>query len=634
MRPKRRSASRDARPQILIFGSEPTTTTPDVISNRTTHYVTTMGSKRSRSGKTTEPAAKADRVRLEDTALDADKAAAQASMWASGELCDATLRVGAQNFRAHRVVLASVSPFFRRLFTAGGATASTDVIDIKDIEPTAFKYALDFAYSGVIEVEEGELDKLVSALYTLEMSSALSKCTDALVASLSPDNVLPTYELAVSHHLDALEGAAHAFALEQFAAVAAAGSFVDVELRTLKTLVGMDELHADEDTVLEAILRWVRHDEAARAPHLDALLPHVRFPHIDSAHMATVVATDALVAQQPSWPALRAEAERYQTLTQAQISADHSPRVHKRGTKAWSVYSIGGMEGRIVLNTVQRWNMRRERWEPLPPMLTARVGHGAAACAGQVYAAGGSDGTHRLSSVERFCPWRNAWEQVHAMSVARGDCGVAPLGGKLYAVGGRTHSMPQATVERYCPERDAWEGVASMSVPRYHVRAAALDGQLYAIGGGEQSRLDGRTTAERYHPGRNAWEPITPMSTVREGVGVGVLEGKLYATGGYDGSEKLNTVERYDPEANAWESIAPMTAARMSHRVAVLDGELYVLGGFKGEGECKVHDAKGRLSSVEKYCPHRGTWEPVPSMSADAADPASRWHCHGALVVH
>jgi kelch-like protein 17 (actinfilin) len=569
--------------------------------------------------------------RLVDGALEESKIAEQAAMWAAGELCDVTVRAhdGGER-RAHKVVLSSASRFFRRSFTAVGAGES---IELANVETIGLDLALRFVYHGRVDVPEPAMDALVAALSALEMQPLLAKCIETIVEHLTPGSALGVYELAAAHHLDALAKSALHLASLHFAAAASDPSWASLSLSTVKTLLGRDEVHAIELTVLDALLRWIRADEPARAPTIELLLPLVRFPLMDADELASTLVADPLVTGANCWPALRAEAAKFHAASAEAKLRDTSPRTHSRGEKSWILYSIGGMDGKAVMSSVQRWQMSTEKWEAVEQLSKPRVGHGCAALGGQIYAVGGSDGVHRLSDVERFCPWRGSWERVKPLSCARGDVGVAVVHGQLYAVGGRMQFEPLASAERYCPVRDSWEPIPPMSVPRYHVRCAALDGQVYAIGGGERTRVDGKTTVERFCPRRGTWEEIPPMSTSREGVGIAVLDGKIFATGGSDGQTKLNSCEAFCPVRGVWEAIPNMIARRMSHRTAVLDGKLYVLGGFQGTGECHTYDSHGRLSTVERFDPQTHTWEAVPGMSAEAAIAGSRWHCHGALVV-
>lgn len=623
-----------------------------------------------------EPAAKRPKARGEEAGAattyhvgDRDvheaKSIVQTAMWTAQELCDVIVTLtpdagGGESLHAHRVVLASASDYFRRRFVATAKDGSMQTICIDDLAPRieadvgplagelafrALHAAVGLAYRSEAEVPADLLRPLVSMLSALEMHALVRKAAGVLGEDLSPASALSILEFASVHHLDDLATRARALAAENFNDAMQEPSFRTVRADVLEGLLSLDELKvADEENLVNAILDWARagagEGGGSRAQALERLLPLLRWPLVPAATLQAVDA-DPLVSGTACWPGLKREAITYQASKSARghsasssATASAPPlRAQPRGVKLWKIYSVGGMDGRNVMSSVQRYCFRHAQWEAVAPMNVARVGLGAAVLNGFIYAAGGSDGTRRHRSVERFCPWRGVWEFVAPMSTPRGDVACCVVGGWLYAVGGRTHTTPLVTVERYSPRLDAWEPVASMHIPRYHVRVAVVGTHIYAVGGGERSRVDGRTSVERYCPRLNRWEMMPALATVREGVGVAVVGGALYAIGGTDGDDKLSTVERFHPDVGQWEEVAPMGTARTSHRVAVIGQAIYALGGYEGSGECHVEDPHGRLRSVEAYDPARGTWEPVADMSADAARRESRWHCHGAVVV-
>jgi kelch-like protein 24/35 len=63
-----------------------------------------------------------------------------------------------------------------------------------------------------------------------------------------------------------------------FGLVAAEPSFLELPVSEVASFVASDDLEASEEVVFEAVLAWVKGDEATRKTELDRLLPLVRFP--------------------------------------------------------------------------------------------------------------------------------------------------------------------------------------------------------------------------------------------------------------------------------------------------------------------------------------------------------------------
>ena len=95
------------------------------------------------------------------------------------------------------------------------------------------------------------------------------------------------------------------------------------------------------------------------------------------------------------------------------------------------------------------------------------AGVGVAVVGEFLYAIGGFDDSSPLDSVERFDPRKNQWTYVANMTTCRGGVGAGALGGRLWAVGGHNGEQYLNSVESYDPLFDVWE----ISAPMHTFRA-------------------------------------------------------------------------------------------------------------------------------------------------------------------
>ena len=70
------------------------------------------------------------------------------SLRVSGALCDVTIVVAGQEFRAHKVILAASSPYFKAMFATAFDEKDHSKIMIQDIIPNSFEMILEFIYTG------------------------------------------------------------------------------------------------------------------------------------------------------------------------------------------------------------------------------------------------------------------------------------------------------------------------------------------------------------------------------------------------------------------------------------------------------------------------------------------------------
>ena len=87
-----------------------------------------------------------------------------------------------------------------------------------------------------------------------------------------------------------------------------------------------------------------------------------------------------------------------------------------------------------------RWDGDAGRWQPLPPMLTARAGHAAAVLHGRVIVFGGEgnrqDPNGIFAQVEAYDPTTMTWSSLENMTSPRHGIGAVTVGGRIYVPGG------------------------------------------------------------------------------------------------------------------------------------------------------------------------------------------------------
>jgi len=241
----------------------------------------------------------------------------------------------------------------------------------------------------------------------------------------------------------------------------------------------------------------------------------------------------------------------------------------------------GGATRRMV-----RYDIERDRWQPLRSMPIAVHHPGMAALKGKIYVHGGlrtGGATKRATSrLYRYNPATNRWRRLHDGRRRRLAHAFEPIAGKLYAAGGTNDSGDLRSVEVYSPGRDRWRRLRAMPTARNHVGAAALDGRLYVLGG----RVDGDNLdlAERFDPSagrRGRWRAVAPLQTERSGFVAVAVGGTIVAFGGEElgGGSTIAPVERYDPERDSWSRLPSMTTPRHGLGGAARAGRVYALEG-------------------------------------------------------
>lgn len=200
-----------------------------------------------------------------------------------GTLCDVILRAGSVHVRAHRVVLAGCSPYFRAMFTSSLSEQHKDCIELHCIKPTALKQLIDFAYSGEIEVTQANVLDLLPAARLLQMSGVLEECCDFLEGQLHVSNCVGVAKYAHLHACTDLLQKCQLFQCRNFTEVVARSEeFLQIaEVEEVKEIISSDNLRAEsESQVYESIEKWINVNPSAREKHFVELVKCVRFPFL------------------------------------------------------------------------------------------------------------------------------------------------------------------------------------------------------------------------------------------------------------------------------------------------------------------------------------------------------------------
>ncbi|KAM7384641.1 hypothetical protein PAMA_011814 [Pampus argenteus] len=112
-----------------------------------------------------------------------------------GRLCDLSIQVQGQVFRAHRCVLAASSPYFHdQVLLKNVTTVSLPSV----MDPVAFESVLSSAYTGQLSIVHDDIVNYVTVASFLQMWHIVDKCTEILKRPRPPAEVSPG-EAAAAH---------------------------------------------------------------------------------------------------------------------------------------------------------------------------------------------------------------------------------------------------------------------------------------------------------------------------------------------------------------------------------------------------------------------------------------------------
>lgn len=517
------------------------------------------------------------------------------------ELCDVVLCVGDLEIYAHKVVIASFSPYFYAMFTNDVVESRQNSITLKSMDSKSVELLIEFAYTARIRITEENVQYLLPVSCILQISPVKKACCDFLQSQLDPSNCIGIKDFTEMYGCVDVAKAAEKFIFRHFLEVSQSEEFENLTREQLIDLIRRDELYVkSEDEVLAAMLRWVTHDLNNRTQELKELLNFIRVPFVSSSYLKSLIQC-CEQGMRTEFKVLLIEAFT-ETKRVSSVTA-----IQKRRPPGPTVIFFAGGYLRRSLDVLECYDPLTLTWSILPPLSVPKSGLGAAYFDNMLYIIGGrnntSSGNIDSASVDRYDPLRDEWKSMKSLSVPRNRLGVAVIDGYIYAVGGGNGNSFHTSVERYDPNHDEWTTVMPLNYRRIGVAVAVLGRKLYAIGG-----LDGANrlrSVESYDADNDVWTLVCPLMERRSGAGAASLRNHIFAIGGYNGDAQLNSVERYNPSSNTWTVVSPLIHRRSALSAVVYCQRLFVLGGYDGEGF---------LSTIEEYIEEKDCWRLASSM--------------------
>uniref|UniRef100_A0A182NTY3 BTB domain-containing protein n=1 Tax=Anopheles dirus TaxID=7168 RepID=A0A182NTY3_9DIPT len=520
-------------------------------------------------------------------------------------LCDVVLVAEGIEIPAHKMVLASCSPYFYAMFT-GFEESRQDRITLQGVDPRALQLLIEYVYRAVVEVTEDNVQILLTAANLLQLTDVRDACCDYLQTQLDPSNCLGIRDFADIHGCIDLLNYAETYIEQHFSEVVQFDEFLNLTSDQVAHLIKSDRLSVPtEEKVYECVITWIQYDVPGRQHHLAELMEHVRLPLLSQDYLVQYVEKEQLMKGDLQCKDYIIEALKYHLLKGEQKTCFKTPRtIPRQPVGLPKVLLVIGGQAPKAIRSVECYDLREEKWYQVAEMPTRRCRAGLAVLGDKVYAVGGFNGSLRVKTVDVYDPVLDQWTTSHNMEARRSTLGVAVLNNCIYAVGGFDGSTGLSSAEMFDPKRQEWRLIASMSTRRSSVGVGVVNGLLYAVGGYDGASRQCLASVERYNPSTDTWTQIAELSVRRSGAGVGVLDNILYAVGGHDGPLVRKSVEAYDPATNSWRSVGEMAFCRRNAGVVAHNGMLYVVGG---------DDGLSNLASVEVYSPESDSWRILPS---------------------
>ena len=214
-------------------------------------------------------------------------------------LCDVVLEVEGEKIHCHRVVLASLSSYFRAMFTGDMAESKQRVITINGVDAQSLRCLVDYAYTATIEISEKNVQAILPAASVLQFEEVKRACSRFLRRNLDTDNCLGIKMFAEVHGCEELQSAATVFSSCYFTQVQNVEEYLKLPFEEVKTFLSRDQLNVNSEfDVFRAAMAWLLQKDERRK-HVHEILDLVRLPLLDTKELLTSVGRNPLVVHDP-----------------------------------------------------------------------------------------------------------------------------------------------------------------------------------------------------------------------------------------------------------------------------------------------------------------------------------------------
>ncbi|XP_078491320.1 kelch-like protein 12 [Ciona intestinalis] len=510
---------------------------------------------------------------------------------------DVTIVADNRRFPTNRMILATYSKYFERLFIS--QLTLDPIVNLDDVDAQSVGLLIEFMYTKHINININNVCEVLAAADLLEVQSAKDFCLEFLGRAISVQNCFTIQSISRQYSCDELTTQVNVFISEHFDIVTQQEDFKKLSNNDVDDCLGhVSNLDVSTESMYTALVSWVTHDVEERRSHLSRLTPHINFNQLSPQFLQKEVLSERLI---------RNDLDCMNRVCDA-ISG-HLNRFSKRDHATRFIY-IGGTE---TLCDVIMYDPSGKKRTILPNLVNGRD----VACAAMVGCTlffiggdlnvGGKESPSNAVDCLKMDDDNLFWVKAAPMNVKRVLAGCAVINDTIFVVGGHKKNQYLSSGEFYSPVFDTWEMIANMKQSRHGHALVACKGRLYAIGGhGGKHYL---SSVERYDPIVGEWSDVAPMHSPRCWPCAVVINDVIYVIGGRsDRDMTLRSVEMYDVSKDIWCHVSEMKRYRCAFGACVVNGKIFAIGGLGFDGSTE--------RSTESYNPVNDEWKVTETFPA------------------
>ncbi|XP_048776953.2 kelch-like protein 18 isoform X3 [Ostrea edulis] len=495
--------------------------------------------------------------------------------------CDFTICVENKNYKVHKVVMASVSDYFRAMLEHDVIENQQDCMELKCLTDIGVEPLIKFSYGGSLTLNLGNIHDVMNAATFLQIIPAVDCCVQYLKNKMTFYNAEELLRIADLYSIPHLKSYYRKYILSNFLEFGLTEQFLKLDSDTLADYLNDDSLNTtSECMLLHLVMNWYNYDPETRKDSAKKVFSKIRYvvdgwPAVQFAIQCEPFKTI------PALGDLISFADFYLVEYEKRFTFN-GPRTRVRYPRK-SLVQLGG--------EIQISYEYREDVMDFPTLFRSDT-------------LGWHRNHYYHPDLKKWLPLREA--EIHERLMSRAT--LTEANGNAILCGGYVYNIAESGIISHLATKEAWiftasdcrlRAIAPMKHPRAKHTSVFLQGCLYAIGG-----FDGKQalcSVEKLSGDENEvmWSYARPLSASLHSHAAVVCKNKIYVTGGREGYRITNKTWCFSPKINRWHKKKDMLEERCGHGMTIVNDVIYVLGGTSDD---KI------LESMETYNVETNTW--------------------------
>ena len=148
---------------------------------------------------------------------------------------------------------------------------------------------MKYAYTGVIVIDELNVQTILETADLLQFESAKTMCSDFIKEQLSSENCLEIFQFADVYHCMDILTLAQAMFNKNWKKIICSDSFSSLDVKIFIKLISSDFLQVSKEAdVFEMIIKWISENLDKNTDLLSSLLDYVRWPFVKPIELKTI----------------------------------------------------------------------------------------------------------------------------------------------------------------------------------------------------------------------------------------------------------------------------------------------------------------------------------------------------------